>query len=133
MGRTTYETIGRVMPGRVIVVMSRREVAGALPLSELKSDTKEGVFVSDLQPADLLQQLIVLGREQVVIAGGSSIYSQFLKENLIEDIFITIEPVIFGAGVKLFNQELYKKLTLIDIKRISDQSTVFHLKVDKDL
>lgn len=131
MGRTTYETIGRVLPGRIIVVMSRREVANLAPLNELRDDVDEGVFVTNLAPPELLAKLQETGRKRVAICGGASIYSQFFELNLIEDIYLTIEPVMFGTGVKLIDKELYRKFTLIDQKRISDKVSVFHLRVEK--
>jgi dihydrofolate reductase len=72
MGRKTYESIGRLLPNRTTVILSRSElnVPGAVMLKEL----------DDLKPAED-------GRE-TFICGGAEIYRQALP--LCSDLYLTL-------------------------------------------
>jgi len=41
----------------------------------------------------------------VAVLGGMHIYSYFLERDLIDDLYLTIEPIVFGAGLDLFHSE----------------------------
>ncbi len=50
---------------------------------------------------DIVDNLYNQGYENIYIDGGMTIQS-FLKENLIDEIIITIIPILIGKGIKLF-------------------------------
>lgn len=59
--------------------------------------------------------------EQIVIAGGGMLNASFVEENLIDEIFIDIEPIILGKGIPLFrNKDFDHNLKLVGQKKISD-------------
>lgn len=71
MGRKTYESIGRPLPGRTNIVISRNT-----------SYQKPGIHVvSSLENALALaeQQAIIDGSEEMLVIGGAEIYSQALS------------------------------------------------------
>ncbi|EKD47292.1 MAG: Bifunctional deaminase-reductase protein, partial [uncultured bacterium] len=93
MGRKTYDTIGRPLPNRLNIIMSReadesKNIGGLLEYSS-KS------------PCELIDELEHRGFESIVIGGGTSIYSLFLKEGLVTDLYLTVESILFGSGVPL--------------------------------
>jgi dihydrofolate reductase len=47
----------------------------------------------------------------------------FLKSGLINKIYLTIEPIIFGSGIKLFNEPIEQKFKLI--KSEQKENTMF--------
>ena len=53
-------------------------------------------------PAPLLQRLHADGVRRVYVDGGAVI-RQFLREGLIDDITLSIIPVILGDGIRLFD------------------------------
>ena len=62
---------------------------------------------------------------QILILGGSQIYSLFLKQNLIDEIFLTIEPFIFGSGQNLFNDlNIFQKYQLIDLQKLNSRGSI---------
>jgi dihydrofolate reductase len=67
MGSRTFESIGRVLPGRTSFVVSRN-----------RSDWPSGVVAGDLEPILALAaaEALRLGVGEVIIAGGAEIYSQ---------------------------------------------------------
>ncbi|MCW1949392.1 MAG: dihydrofolate reductase family protein [Candidatus Shapirobacteria bacterium] len=62
---------------------------------------------------------------QILILGGSQIYSLFLKDNLIDEIYLTIEPVIFGNGKNLLNRlKIDQSFRLVDFKQLNRHGTL---------
>lgn len=94
MGGATYRTIGRPLPGRLNVVMTRTPDL---------SKNQEGVLeFTDMAPAALVADLQARGFENIAVTGGAVVFAQFLDAGLCDELAITIEPKIFGRGVNLF-------------------------------
>jgi dihydrofolate reductase len=115
MGATTFRTINRALPGRLTVIYTRNP-------DEFKNFEPAEVMTTQASPADLLQQLADRGFSEVAICGGASIYSLFLKAGLIDTLFLTIEPVLFGQGVGLFEEKTLTKLQLKNTTHLSDDT-----------
>lgn len=79
---------------------------------------------------ELTQQLHEKGYKHVLVEGGPTLLGSFLKENLIDEIFLTIAPKIYGSqnlttlnlveGI-LFPPGDIKKLKLLSVKKIKDE------------
>ena len=70
--------------------------------------------------------------EQVIVAGGGALNASFVQENLVDEIFIDIEPIILGRGVPLFRDKDFEhNLKLIGQKKISDNEVQLHYEVLK--
>lgn len=70
--------------------------------------------------------------EQVVIAGGGALNASFVEENLVDEIFIDIEPIIFGQGIPLFrDKDFERNLKLVGQKKISKNEIQLHYEVLK--
>lgn len=70
--------------------------------------------------------------EQVVVAGGGALNASFVEENLIDEIFIDIEPIILGQGIPLFRDKNFKRnLKFVGQKKISDNEIQLHYEVLK--
>lgn len=121
MGRTTYDTIGRPLPGRKNLIMTR---------SALKSDHPDLEYTND-SPAILLQKLEEQGYKEVVVAGGTQINTLFAKEGLIDEVLLTISPVLFGSGLTLFDDDIQMDLQLLDVQKIGENTIKAHYTVQK--
>ena len=107
MGRKTAELIGHPLPGRLNVVMSRRNGKG---------------------PKQILQEL--KHKAQVAICGGASIYTAWFKEKLIDEVWLTVQPVVFGRGIKPV-EDVAVKLELISREDIGEGIVAMRYKVIK--
>ena len=103
LGSTTFETFGKPLKDRVNIVYSR-------------SKNYEGVEMTNDEPEILLKKLEERSFSEVAICGGSSIYTKFLKAGVVDTLYITVEPILFGKGITLFNDDLEFKLELISEK-----------------
>lgn len=87
---------------------------------------------------ELAQTFQKKGYKHISVEGGSTLLGSFLKENLIDEIFLTIAPKIYGSekdktlslveGI-LFPPEATKKLKLLSIKPIGNE-IFLHYKVE---
>ena len=104
MGLKTFKTLGWALPGRLNIVYSD------LP----ENQTMDGVEYTSLPPKDLIKSLDERGFKEVAICGGTSIYTMFMESGLVEKLYLTIEPKIFGSGMSLFNKDLDYDLKLVN-------------------
>jgi dihydrofolate reductase len=128
MGRSTYDTIGRPLPNRVTIVYSR-SATDSLVEDQDQLD-KNQVYYTQMKPKELVQKLASLGFSEVAVSGGASIYTQFVQAGLVETLYLTIEPILFGAGVRLFNQPLDLELELIEQQMLSAQTIVLTYRLN---
>lgn len=98
MGRNTFEQVltfdewpYKTTP---VIVLSRH-------LKVLPKDTPATVSLSSKNPKDLVKQLYTKGLNRLYIDGGLTIQS-FLVAGLIDEITITVIPVLLGSGKPLF-------------------------------
>ncbi len=112
MGSTTFETFGRPLKDRLNIIYSK------------SGKTFEGTETTDLSPKELIASLEERGMSEVAICGGSAIYTLFMEAGVVDTLYLTIEPVIFGNGIKLFNKPLDTKLELV-AERKTDTGTIF--------
>lgn len=121
MGSKTFETINRPLVERQIIVLTRSKKYDQFDPDQVRAESRE--------IKEVLKELEESGQKEVVIAGGTSIYTQFMKENLVDELYLTVEPIVFGSGLKLFNEALDIKLDLLEVIDLSIQTKVLHYKV----
>ena len=79
----------------------------------------------------ILQNLEKDGFKEVILAGGAQINTLFAKESLIDEIKLTISPLIFGNGISLFTSELNLNLEIQSVELLEDNLIFVHYKVLK--
>ncbi len=119
MGRKTFDTIGKPLKDRRVIVLSSQPAREAM----------DGVEFTSEAPEALVARLEKEGVEGVALAGGSSVYGQFLAAGLVHELYLTVEPVLFGAGVPLASGFDRVDLELIDTTPIGDQALLLHYRV----
>jgi len=83
-------------------------------------------------PADAVSKLKAKGYEKILLAGGATINSAFMREGLIDEIILNVEPFVLGKGIPLFFQENFEyKLELLGSKKISDGIIQLRYKILK--
>ena len=88
-------------------------------------------------PGQLFERFDKEGHEEMLIVGGAHIATSFLKEQLIDELWLTIEPKIFGTGGSfVIEEKLDINLQLISFERVNKQGTLitkYSLKKDKNI
>ena len=80
------------------VVLSR-----SMTNDDIPEDIRDKVEVSDLGPKDLMASLGERGVNRVYVDGGAIIQS-FLKAGLVQDMKITMVPILLGSGIRIFGE-----------------------------
>jgi len=99
MGRKTYEKVLSLgqwpYAHKPVIVLSRNPLAIPTQLAPTVSHSSES-------PTELCRRLSKEGAKRLYIDGGLTI-QRFLAAGLIDDITITIIPIILGSGIPLFD------------------------------
>ncbi len=114
MGHNTFKTINKPLNDRLTIVYSRTK----------KSSESKFIQYTEKHPQELLEELSNKGYNNVAICGGASIYNLFLKSGCVDKIYLTIEPVLFGAGINLFIEKCEKNLSLLSLSQ-SENGALF--------
>ncbi len=127
MGRRTYEIslADKTFPysERLNVVMAKKPV---------KNKWGERAIFTYLAPKEVLNMLEKKGFKTAFIGGGSKINSAFLKEKLVNEIYLDVEPVFIGKGIPLLAESSFETtLELIDTKKLSSNEVQLHYRVKK--
>jgi dihydrofolate reductase len=128
MGLNTFKTIGKPLKDRLNIVYAPKELAEKEKLNYPDSTNLE---FTEKSPKDLLIDLENKGFKEVAICGGSTIYTMFMEAGLVDTIYITVEPHLFGAGMTIFNKPLNIKLELSSSEKLSDDVLFLEYKVIK--
>lgn len=64
--------------------------------------------------------------KKVAILGGPKVYSYFLEKGMLDELYVTIEPLIFTEGVNMFTGDKFTKykLKLESVKKLNTQGTL---------
>ncbi len=89
----------------------------------------ENLEFTDDSPSQILKTLEQEGYEEVVLAGGAQINTLFAKEKLIDEVIVTISPLVFGKGINLFDESVSLEMELLDVDKKGDSLVVAHYKV----
>jgi dihydrofolate reductase len=121
MGDKTFATFPSPLKDRLNVVFTLDENPKA----------SEGVKWVKGEPEEVLKELEGMGYEAAILGGGAAINGMFLEKKLIDEIYVTIEPKIFGDSLSLFKGDFDVNLKLKETEKINDDSVVLKYEVLK--
>ncbi len=124
IGANSFSQLPEPFEGRRTIVMtSNPNTEKAIP---------NVLEFSNLEPQELLNSLEDEGVTEVAIIGGSQVNSSFLQERLIDELYLTVAPLLFGKGLSLAPEyDLDQKLQLIDEEKLSENVVLLHYEVLK--
>jgi dihydrofolate reductase len=64
--------------------------------------------------------------KNVAVVGGSKIYDFCLRNKMLDELFVTIEPYVFTNGVSMFNGKDFKKYKFVlqSVKKLNKTGTL---------
>lgn len=123
MGSKTYEAARKIIKhekNKLRVILTRE------PKRYLREGIKGILEFTNETPLKLVKRLEGKGYKKMLLVGGGTINSLFLKSKLVNDIYLTLEPKLFGNGKSLIvDENLDISLKLISIEKINRQGTLF--------
>jgi len=127
MGRLTYESIKthiKHQQGRLRVVMTSTP-------QDFQDEAIEGAleFTSE-SPKELVKRFENEHNEMLVV-GGSKVFTDFVRDGLIDEMYLTIEPLYFGEGKPLFTDENIKIDMAFNWRRVLNDRGTLLLKYSR--
>ena len=123
MGRKTYEQVlafGEWPYGDTpITVMSRKPV-------ELPDNVPKTVTHSSESPQELCDRLELNGIRHIYVDGGNTV-QRFLSAKLVDEITLSIIPILLGSGIPLFSSQ-YSDVKLSCLETKQYDSGIIQLK-----
>ena len=130
MGRASYDASKPVIK---IEKSKLRIVLTHSPKKHLNQTIKGQLEFTDESPEKLVKRLSLLGYKKMLLVGGGTINGLFLIQNLVDELYLTVEPKIFGSGKNMVEGQLLNTpLHLISIKKLNKIGTLLlKYKVNK--
>ncbi len=130
MGSETYNAskpVIKLEKGKLRIVLTRN------PKKYITQTVVGQLEFSEETPEKLIKRLSSLGYKKALLVGGSIINGLFLKQNLVNELCLTIEPKIFGNGKNIIEgQSFDKSLRLISAKKLNKGGTLLlNYKINK--
>lgn len=114
VGRNTYESVAERLRKRNTFVLSSRP----------KNLTRRGT-VTFVNPAKVSLPKLFEEYKSVAVVGGGAVYRFMLESKLLDEIFVTVEPLIFGRGKEMFvGGTRTTRVRLLSVKRLNHSGTL---------
>ena len=126
IGRRTYEMM---LDGEEFSKIGNPVVATVTSDIRLKNNSQ---FHFVKNPREALETLENLGFNEAIVGGGGHLNASFMKQGLVDEIYLDVEPIIFGKGIPLFMPEDFEyKLQLLETKQLNSNTLQLHYSVLK--
>lgn len=103
-----------------------------LVLTRNKSLTGKGKVKYVNSPQQALKLLESEGFKQALVTGGGETNKAFLEQGLIDEIYLDVEPLIFGDGLSLFSSLDFEcQLELLGTKKLNPHTLQLHYRIVK--
>jgi dihydrofolate reductase len=122
MGSGTYDPDPvKPVPDHLYLVLTRH------PEKYKNKEVKGQLEFTSEPPQKIVEALEKQGEETVLVVGGPHIATIFLKEKLIDELWLTLEPKIFGIGGNFVIEEKFDiSLVLLYTEIVNDQGTIIN-------
>jgi dihydrofolate reductase len=116
-GHNTFMVAKKRLEKRNTIVITSK-------VSTVKTDNKV-VFINP-KNTNVKNFINKKGYKKVAVIGGGHIYDFCLKNQMLDDIYVTIEPFVFTAGVTMFQGAYFRKyrFSLESIKKLNKNGTI---------
>jgi dihydrofolate reductase len=116
VGNNTFKTAEAPLSKRNCIVFTRSVETTERPRENLLYYNPNGASL-----ASVLSEY-----RTVALLGGTQIYTYFLQRDLVDELYITIEPLVFGGGIGLFDraENVAVKFELLSTERLNQYGSV---------
>jgi len=122
MGRGTFDAAKKhitLSPKTLRVVMTQK------PERFARAAVPGQLEFTAMPPKKLLGALAQRGYREALLTGGSEVNTLFLRAHLVDEVWLTVEPKMFGRGKGLLSEKkLNINTRLLSIKRLNKNGTL---------
>ncbi len=117
MSRISYEVAKNYLTKRKCLILTRS-------VDSVKEVSANEVYINP-EKTDLQKYIQKNDYNEVCVLGGRGAYNYCLENNMIGDLYITIEPLLFGEGITAFNKKIKtKEFELIESKKLNENGSL---------
>lgn len=126
IGRRTFEICAYdqhifPFPNALNVVMTKGRIKNRWPIQ---------VVTTNKSPKQVISMLKEKGFAYALLAGGAKLNSSFMKQGLVNEIYLDVIPRMLGGGISLFSDSNFEsRLKLIGTRKFSPNIIQLHYKV----
>lgn len=102
MGSRTYEASREFIRSRLSAARPRY-VCTRHPRDFRAEEVPEQLLFTHARPPDLIASLAQEGRRKIALVGGGKANANFLHAGCVDEIWLTLEPLLFADGALLSN------------------------------
>jgi len=114
VGRNTFRAAEKRLRKRNTYVFSRTV-----------AKTKQEGLVTFVNPARVNLATLLSTHKRIAVLGGSSVYQFMLSKKMLNELYITIEPLVFGRGIPMFSGgSKNHTLALRSVRRLNKKGTL---------
>jgi dihydrofolate reductase len=84
-------------------------------------------------PRETIQYLTQQGKQHCAVLGGSQIYTEYFRAGLIDELWLTIEPRLFGRGKKLIEGDLDLEFQIAEVRNLSEHVLLIKYRKSPEL
>ncbi|RIH93578.1 Dihydrofolate reductase [Meiothermus granaticius NBRC 107808] len=127
MGRRTYEVsrahiLASLSSGRLRVVRTHTPEAFAV-------DAQAGQLeFTSASLGQILADLAARGKQRCAVLGGTSLYSECLQRDQMDELWLTLEPLGFGSGKPLLKGRLQAQFQLKRVQALSPNTLLLQYR-----
>ena len=126
MGRTTYDKLRKSKNYNLNPIKKVKKII--VSKNKFKQTNNNIFFVKS--PKEAINKVRLLGFKEALLCSGGNLNTSFMKQNLINELILNIEPIIIGDGIKLFKKSYFqKRLKLLQIKKLNKEIFQLHYGV----
>lgn len=126
MGSSTFDHVRKIDKAglkpekeRLRVIMTKN------PAKYKKFEVPGQMEFSSETPKDLVKRLGKQGYKQMLLVSGGSVANSFFKDRLVNELWLTLEPRIFGSGKSVASgKDLDINLKLISAEKLNKNGTL---------
>ena len=118
VGMNTYKTAKKPLSKRNCIVLTRSVKTTRQEKSNILFCNPKGKH-----PKEIIKER---GYKNIAVIGGSEAYSFAIRETMMNELHLTIDPLVFGRGVSLFAEKAEsRKFVLQSVKRLNKKGTLY--------
>lgn len=127
MGKTTYNILAPdYLP------LKEDGTMAVLTHDTTAKPSQSNVVFTDKGPEGIVAMLEARGHSEAVIIGGTATASEFMKSELVDELYLVVEPVLFDMGLPLLkNVDIDFNMTLLEVKKLNENTIQLHYRLKK--
>lgn len=108
MGRKTFESIGRVLPGRTNIVITQNSKY-EIPNLASQGQAFRSYVVNSLEEAIEMAKKSP-GSEEIIIFGGGQIFTEAIQKELVDRLYLTVVEGDYGADTFFPDYSIFNEI-----------------------